>query len=126
MSTLLNLRIGVERGSYLSPELNSPAVRLDFANSMEANLLKLAKGRVDLVFGDRNAGLFVIASVPALLRNLEWKGSILESKNDYLALAKSVPNRDALLIAFNQGLRAMQMDGSFSRLLLTTGIDAAR
>ncbi len=93
---------------------------------MHANLLKLAKGRVDLVFGDRSAGLFVIATDPALLQNLEWKAPSLESKNDYLALAKSVPNRDVLLLVFNQGLRAMQADGSFSRMLLAAGIEAAR
>lgn len=122
---LQDLTLGVERGSYLSPILREPGLRLDLAAGLSSNLRKLAAGRVDLAYGDRAAGEYLLSTDPALSRLIEWKPPRLEFKDTYLAVAKQSPQGAAWLAAFEKGLTSMQADGSYQALLKQAGLSPA-
>ena len=115
--TLRRLRIGVERGSYLPELLRDPGLQLDLASALNSNLRKLAKDRIDLAFGAKDAGLYMLAKEPELRARIDWLAPGLESKPTYLAFSRRDPQAEALRSAFEQGLAAMKADGSYRRLL---------
>jgi polar amino acid transport system substrate-binding protein len=115
---LETLVIGVERGSYLSPELEGKEYRFDIANNLLLNLRKLAKGRIDLAYGNKAAGEYIINAEPELSDPLMWLNPALESKPIYLAFSNSYPEKERLILAYNQGLASMKADGSFKTILL--------
>jgi polar amino acid transport system substrate-binding protein len=119
---LQGLLIGVERGSYLPPLLIDPSLRFDPAGSLEKNLYKLARGRIDLAFGAKEAGLAGMEREPALKAAVEWLSPGLERKDTHLAFAKIHPQGQTLLAAFNKGLASMKADGSLRKILTTAKI----
>jgi polar amino acid transport system substrate-binding protein len=115
---LETLVIGIERGSYLSPQLEGKEYSFDIANSLLLNLRKLAKGRIDLAYGNKAAGEYLINAEPDVNDPLIWLTPSLESKPIYLAFSNSYPEKERLILAYNQGLRSMKADGSFKKILL--------
>ncbi|MEJ5999235.1 substrate-binding periplasmic protein [Paucibacter soli] len=122
---LQDLRLGVERGSYVSAELQEPGLQIDLASDQKGNFRKLALGRVDLVFSERATGQFLLAAEPELGRQIEWRAPRLEFKNAHLAMSKNHPQARAWLDAFDLGLAAMKADGSYARLLARASISQA-
>ena len=120
---LRRLRIGVERGSYLPELLRDPGLQLDLASALNSNLRKLAKDRIDLAFGAKDAGLYMLTREPELRARVEWLAPGLESKPTYLAFSRRAPDADAMRAAFEQGLQAMKADGSYRRLLKAAGLN---
>ncbi len=114
---LQGLRIGVERGSYLPEPLRQAGLMLDPAGSLNGNLRKLAKERIDLAFGERAAGLYQLARQPELRAQVEWHEPGLERKPTHLAFSRRDPQSEALRQAFDQAFQAMKQDGSYRRLL---------
>jgi len=117
--------IGVERGSYLPPALQEPGIRLDPSGGMRFNLKKLARDRVQLAFGNKDSGQYAIKNEPDLQGAVRWLPPGIERKDTYLACAKKHPEQEELIHAFNQGLRRMQADGSFQRILSKAGLSTA-
>ena len=122
VDTLRRLRIGIERGSYLPELLRDPGLQLDLASALNSNLRKLAKDRIDLAFGAKDAGLYMLTREPELRARVEWLAPGLESKPTYLAFSRRAPDADAMRAAFEQGLQAMKADGSYRRLLKASGL----
>jgi polar amino acid transport system substrate-binding protein len=118
---LESLSIGVERSSYLPPALENSRLHFDLASSLHTNLLKLAKERTDLAYGNKAAGLYLI-NADKNLNNLEWQIPSLEVKETYLAFAKSHKEKEQLLQAFNRGLESMKADGSYKKILKAAGL----
>lgn len=114
---LAKLVIGVERGSYVSPVLEGKGYTFDIANSLLLNLRKLAKGRIDLAYGNKASGEYMINAEADLRGQLIWVSPALESKAIYLAFSKNHPNKDQLIEAYNLGLSSMKADGSFKKTL---------
>lgn len=119
------LRIGVQRDSYLSPPIAAIPMLLDLADDLPGNLRKLALGRIDLVFSERNAGAVLLAADPTLRRTIEWKNPSFEIKDTYLAVARSDPHAEVLLASFNRGLASMHADGSYTRILREASLGSA-
>lgn len=113
---LESLSIGAERSSYLPPVLNNPQLHFDLASSLRTNLLKLARERVDIAYGNKAAGLYMIRT-DLNLQNIEWQSPGLEIKETYLAFAKIHKEKETLLKAFNRGLCSMKADGSYKKIL---------
>lgn len=113
---LESLSIGVERSSYLPPILENNKLHFDPASSLRTNLLKLAKNRIDLAYGNKAAGLYIIKTEKDL-QNIEWQTPSLEIKDSYLAFAKRHPQKAKLLQGFKQGLDSMKADGSYKKIL---------
>ncbi|MCV2356845.1 transporter substrate-binding domain-containing protein [Paucibacter sp. B2R-40] len=111
------LLIGVERGSYLPPLLSEKNLRFDPAGSLQKNLQKLARGRIDLAFGAKHAGLAGLEREPELKASVEWLSPGVERKDTHLAFAKTQPQAHELLAAFDKGLLSMKADGSLRKIL---------
>ncbi|MCV2369733.1 substrate-binding periplasmic protein [Roseateles oligotrophus] len=120
---LTELVIGVERGSYLPPLLTSKDLRFDPAGSLQKNLLKLARGRIDLAFGAKDAGLAGLEREPELKASVEWLSPGLERKDTHLAFAKTQAQARELLAAFDKGLLGMKADGSLRKILQAAKLD---
>jgi polar amino acid transport system substrate-binding protein len=115
---LAGLSIGVERGSYLPPLLSdNKGLQFDPAGSLQKNLQKLARGRIDLAFGAKHAGLAGLEREPALKASVEWLSPGLERKDTHLAFTKTQSQAGELLAAFDKGLLSMKADGSLRKIL---------
>jgi polar amino acid transport system substrate-binding protein len=121
MRTLESLSIGMERGSYLPPILENRLLHFDLASSLHTTLLKLAKKRVDIAYGNKAAGLYMI-NADKNLQNIEWQSPGLEIKETYLAFAKTHKDKELLLQSFNRGLDSMKADGSYKKILKDAGL----
>ncbi|WP_168224644.1 substrate-binding periplasmic protein [Rhodoferax aquaticus] len=118
---MASLVIGIQRGTYLSPSLVDKGYHFEETTDLQGSLLKLGKRRLDLVFGNRDAGQRMIQS-QGELASIEWKKPGLEAKDSYLAFVNNYPGQDALIKAFDKGLNSMRIDGSLKRILQNAGI----
>lgn len=118
---LAGLVIGIQRGTYLPPSLTDKGYRFEDTTDLQGSLLKLGKHRVDLVFGNKEAGQRIVQT-QSDLSLVEWKKPGLEAKDTYLAFINTYPGQDALIKAFDKGLNSMRADGSLKKLLLNAGI----
>ncbi|MDO8264006.1 MAG: transporter substrate-binding domain-containing protein [Gallionella sp.] len=125
-SSLQSLVIGVERGSYISPILENKKLRFEPTVDLVGSLRMLAKGRVDLTFGARVAGEYIInrplGTGDELKNQVEWKTPALETKDFFLASNKTHKQQSQLLHAFNQGLASTKVDGMYRKLLQAVGL----
>jgi polar amino acid transport system substrate-binding protein len=124
-ATLKSLNIGVQLDSYLSPSLNDKTLHFDLANSILINLSKLAKRHIDVAYGEKASGQYLIENNPDLLANVEWKTTV-EVKYNYLGFVKTYRQKDELLEAFNAGLNSMKTDGSLQKIVAAARLESAR
>ncbi|MEJ6005614.1 transporter substrate-binding domain-containing protein [Paucibacter sp. AS339] len=123
---LAGLLVGIQRGTYLPPQLEAKDLRFDLGNDLLSSLRKLLRDRVDLAYGNKALGQYLIRSEPELREELEWKRPVLEVKDHYLALSKQHPQKEAWLRAFDQGLAGMKADGSYAKILRNGGLTGWR
>lgn len=124
-ATLKSLNIGVQLDSYLSPSLNDKTLHFDLANSNLINLSKLAKRHIDVAYGEKASGQYLIENNPDVLANVEWKTTV-EVKYNYLGFVKTYRQKDELLVAFNAGLNSMKADGSLQKIVAAARLESAR
>jgi polar amino acid transport system substrate-binding protein len=123
---LAGLLIGIQRATYLPPLLDNKSLHFDLGNDLLSSMRKLVRERVDLAYGNRALGQYLLKAEPELGAAVEWKDSALEVKDHLLGFAKSYEVGGALLKGFNKGLDSMKADGSYRKILSAGGLDVAR
>jgi polar amino acid transport system substrate-binding protein len=123
---LAGLLIGIQRATYLPPVLDNKNLRFDVGNDLLSSMRKLIRERVDLAYGNRALGQYLLNTDKELAAAVEWKTPALEVKDHYLGFAKNYEGGDALLKAFNKGLDSMRADGSYRKILSAGGLDMPR
>lgn len=117
--------ICTQRGSYLSPAIQQLDLHFEPVLDLPTCLRMLAKGRVDLAYGNKTLGLHFLhqAANQELATELEWKAPALENKDHLLAVRKTDPRSERILRDFNRGLASMRSDGSYKAILKAGGLD---
>ncbi len=123
---LANLLIGIQRATYLPPLLENKNLRFDLGNDLLSSLRKLVRDRVDLAYGNRALGQYLLATDRELGTAVEWKSPALEVKDHVLGLAKLYEGGTALRKGFNKGLDSMKADGSYRKILREGGLEQPR
>lgn len=106
------LTLGVQRGAYLNADVAKQFPnRLESADIAQA-LQQLAKGRVQLVFANREAGLYLLSQSPQLASQIRYLHDI-ERKDAVLAFARQQHDAPHLIFLFNQGMASLPSLPSF-------------
>lgn len=106
------LVLGVQRGAYLNPAVAKQfPQRLESADIAQA-LQQLAKGRVQLVFANREAGLYLLSQSPQLASQIRYLQDV-ERKDAVLAFARTDHDAPHLIFLFNQGVATLPSLQSF-------------
>ncbi|WP_108648978.1 substrate-binding periplasmic protein [Dongshaea marina] len=92
------------------------------SNSLESNLKKVAAGRVDLTLDDEIVVKYTISTeLPDLKSKLGFTKNSYSEQPLHIVVTKSNPNGQAIIDAFNKGLKMMKEDGSFDAIMKTHG-----
>ncbi len=119
---LKQYKIGVVRG-YINTRVFDEATYLNkkVSNSDLQNMLKLAKGRVDLVVIDQFLGLHLInESDDPAMKQLTFIKKPLENKTLHLLVSKNIQNSEKLLDAFHKGLDELERKGEVEKIISTS------
>lgn len=117
LSKLKALTIGVVRGYLNPPNFEAAQLRTEEAIDDEANLLKLAAGRVDLVLIDKGVASYLLHYRLNKARSrLVWLEPSVYRLPLYIGLSRRSPGWEKHLGDFNAGLDALHKDGSLERL----------
>ncbi|MBF0289916.1 MAG: transporter substrate-binding domain-containing protein [SAR324 cluster bacterium] len=110
--------IGVIRGYGYLKKIESEKIQKSVVKSLHQNLLKLAKGRIDLTMEEKLNAEKTIASMSEDIQNsITLIENPFEVKELHITLSKSTPNHKALLDDFNTVLISMVNDGSYQQML---------
>jgi polar amino acid transport system substrate-binding protein len=107
----------VVRGYLIPPNVEAARLRTEEAIDDEANLRKLAAGRVDLALIDKGVASYLLRyRLPEQSGRLVWLEPRVYSLPLYVGFSRRVPGWQRYLADFNAGLAAMRQDGSLERL----------
>lgn len=112
------LRLALVQG-YLQPQglLDSQPNMVRVAFDAQAFEM-LARGRVDLVPGDKLNGLYLLQhKLPQYADRLDWLTPALELRPMYLLLSKQDPRSETLIQQFNSGLTELRHSGQYQQIL---------
>lgn len=105
-------KLGVQRGAYLNPQVAQLFVQRIESSDIVQALQQLAKGRVDIVFANREAGLYLLSQSPQLAAQVHYLQDV-EQKHAVLAFSRQQPNAARWLNAFNRGFAGMAPVNSY-------------
>ena len=118
LEDLYGKNIGVIIGYGYLKKIESEKIRKSFVSSLQQNLLKLIRKRIDLTIEEKLNALNVMSQMPdETRRSLAILERPLEVKRLHITISKNIPNADQLLQDFNDALVAMLEDGSYHRLI---------
>lgn len=112
-------RIGVVQG-YINTQAFDEAHYLDkhMVKDDLTNLRLLVSGRVDLVVADKFVGVYLMNQyMPAAADQITFLPTILEKKQLYLCIGKTISKAQHILDAFNRGLSQMAADQRLEKLM---------
>ncbi len=122
LEDLRNYKIGGLLGSWYEPNFKDAGLQMEYVDSMDKNIQKLALGRIDLTVDEENTNWYLIRKLfpneadqfATLEKPLEQPGVV----NDLsLMVSRSYPNSAELLKQFNTGLAAIRANGTFKQIL---------
>ncbi len=110
--------VGVLRGYGYLKKIESDKIQKSIVNSLDQNLLKLVKKRIDLTMEEKLNAEKILASMPKEVQNaLTFLEKPFEVKELHITLSKNIPNHQELLNDFNTALASMVKDGSYQHLI---------
>jgi polar amino acid transport system substrate-binding protein len=122
---LSSYTIGVVRGYVNTPEFDkADYLKKEEVNSDILNLIKLIRGRVDLIVIDKYTALYYLKNAPSVqgdLNNVRFLSPPLEEKPLHIMFSKAVSDYKLKLDGFNRGLREIKADGTFEGILRKYG-----
>jgi ABC-type amino acid transport substrate-binding protein len=115
---LKEYKIGVVKGYVNTPEFDAAEfLQKEQAPSDEANLRKLFKDEVQLIFIDKYVANYLIAKkFPWYLNEFELMEPPLQIKPLHVAFSKKAEDHEQKLKVFNAGLSLMKKDGMLKRI----------
>lgn len=121
---LQDFAFGVVRGSVNTPEFDAANfLHKDFVTTDLQNLLKLFKGRIDVVVIDKyTAADLMVNKLPHLIGQLEFMNPPLSEKSFHVAFSKNSPGYQQRLADFNRGLQMVRDDHTLENILYQHGL----
>jgi len=124
LADLRGYLIGMTRDAAISPEFD----RADYLSKQEVeddsvNVLKLLKGRVDLVATPEAVfrHLIVTSLAPEHHDKFEFMSPYLSVQNLHMAISRKSPDYEQKLRDFNQGLKRIMADGTYAKIRRSFG-----
>ncbi len=123
LKDLSSYKIGVVRGYVNTAEFDAAAyLQKDEAKDDLTNLKKLLAKRIELVVIDKYVGMHILKQDLAdQADQLEFMDPPLEVKDLYVCISKQIPNYQAKIDAFNEGLKKIKADGTIAAIMKKHG-----
>ncbi|MYN43921.1 transporter substrate-binding domain-containing protein [Pseudoduganella sp. FT93W] len=125
LAGLRGMKVGAVRGYGYPPALEASAAQIDYVQDDQTNLRKLVAGRIDYVALERLVGAYLLErESPAEIRDkVVWKGPAFANLPLFVGITRQWPNAAAIVADLNEGLAAMEKDGSYQALLRAYNIE---
>jgi len=95
------------------------------AYEAKTNITRLLNQRIDLIIESRQTILFYLKQeYPDKVNSLEVLGDPLETMSLYVPFSKSRPNYQQKVDDFNRGLKMIQEDGTYKKIMRKHGFDS--
>jgi polar amino acid transport system substrate-binding protein len=119
LEDLRGRRVGTVYGFFYQPDFMAASfIQRQEAPNVLTNLRLLAADRIDLTLDDEGLLRFLLnTQLPELRPHLELTQGALTENPLYMGFSRVLPEGYALVEDFNAGLRDLQADGTYSRLL---------
>ncbi|WP_369602840.1 transporter substrate-binding domain-containing protein [Hahella sp. SMD15-11] len=91
-------------------------VKISRITSADANLQKVAAGRLDAFIEDRQVGMELVNKL-GLADKIEVHPKPIKMRDYHLILNKKQPENKALMEKFNRGLKALREDGTYDAIV---------
>lgn len=116
-------KVGVVRDYVNTEEFDKAAfLQKDLANNDITNLRKLLGKRIDLVVADKFVGTYLLKQdMPDKAGEVEFMTPVLEEKSLYLCISKKIPDAEAKIKAFNDGLKVIKENGTLATIMKANG-----
>lgn len=123
LNDLKPYKIGVVRDYVNTAEFDkADFLQKDVANNDITNLRKLTGKRLDLVVADKFVGTYLLKQdMPDKVDEVEFVTPALEEKSLYLCISKKVPDAEAKIKAFNDGLKTIKDSGKLATIMKANG-----
>lgn len=112
--------------SYAYPDeiLNAKGVNLQYVVEAKQNILKLARGRIDMTIGDYLVMKYEAGRSLTVNQNLYYdlKHPIAEIPL-YMAVSRQHPDHEKIVAGLNRLIRQYKSDGTYSNLQLQHGLE---
>jgi polar amino acid transport system substrate-binding protein len=118
LTDLKEYQIGIIRGASYGDAFNkADFLKKQIVKNNALNIVKLMKGRIDLLAGPKDIIRFLIRKqFPELIDKIVSISPPLCSNKIYIGFSKKVDGYQKRLKAFNEGVALMKKDGSFVAL----------
>lgn len=121
-AALKDRKIGVVRGYASPPGFDDAGLKTAEAKDDEENLRKLQKGRIDLALVDKILGQHIInAKLSGSAAEFAWIDPPVQVDEQFLVISKKAADHEAILAAFNEGLAAIEADGTLKAIMARRG-----
>ena len=123
LEDLKGYTFGILRGwAYPEDFVKAEYLEKEETDKPEANILKLLKGRVDLIVGDKLVTQdFANEYYPDQADRIEALEPPLEEKPLHVIVTKKLPNHADIVRDFNKGLKMLKEDGTFDKIMKKHG-----
>lgn len=111
-------KVGAVRGYGYPPTLEASGAVIDYVHDDQTNLRKLLAHRIDYVALEKIVGEYLLQQ-PELAEvrdKVVWKAPAFARLPLYVGIARQLPNAASILADLNDGLAAMEKDGSYQAL----------
>ena len=124
LSELQKYKFGVVRGASVTPAFDhNPDLEKQFVTKDLQNIDKLAAGRIDFAVIDKyTAADLLVNHRPHLIGQLEFMYPLLVSNSFHIAFSKKSTGYKERQLAFNEGLKAITLDGTLHKILSKHGL----
>jgi len=127
LPSLTPYTIGVVTGYVNSPAFDkADYLKKDVASSDLTNLRKLLSKRVDLIVIDKYVALYHLKNSPFIggnIRDVKFLDPPLILMPVHLMLSKAISGYEKKLFDFNTGLKLIQKDGTYNRIIHALGFE---
>lgn len=119
MDSLTGKTVGIIRDyGYGEKFYSAGNFNREAAGDLMTNIRKLVNGRVDLAIEDELVARFLINQEdPSLIKQIEFVDPPYSANDLHLTSGRANPKSEAIVKAFNEGLAAMQEDGTFDAIM---------
>ncbi|MHC4885500.1 MAG: substrate-binding periplasmic protein [Planctomycetota bacterium] len=124
LEDLRGQKVGVCRGwAYPDAFMKADYFQRHEATDLDMNLNKLFHGRFKLIVGEELAVRFTVnARFKEKAHLLRYSAAVISEAPLHVAFSRKLAGRNEIVARFNETLKAMRKDGSYTKILVRHGV----
>jgi len=122
---LAGKKVGVARSYSYNEAFDAASnFKKPVTSNLQSNLKKLTANRIDLTLDDEIVARHIINNeLPQLKNKVTFTANALDEKPLHVAISRQNPNAEALIAAFDKGLKALKTKGHYEQIISSHGLN---